>query len=295
MRIRTIHVTLLLSVLLHALALWQWVPQIRPLLSPNLRLDEPAPFDMRIEERAPPPSPPPRALPPQPRPAPEPPIAAPRPKRVEPAPQARPVQPPPPMTKPAAPTEPPDYAVQEPAPPRAPPPAPRAGIEGDFASHVEARRRARQQAEGGAPARPPPAPAEESESERASRIAAANLGLGQKPRFGEAPNGGGIFQLQRVTYDYAEYLFFGWNPDIRRNASQLITVRKGTHADIRRAVVRSMIDIIRRHEQGDFLWESRRLGRDVMLSARPADDAGLEGFLMKEFFDEGRPPAARMP
>ena len=197
------------------------------------------------------------------------------------------------MTQPALPAEPPAYSTPDPAPP--PPPVARAAPEGDFASSVEARRRAR---EGGAPAAAPsaaPVP-EESDSARANRIVAGNLGLGRKPSYNEDKTGGGIFQMQRMTYDYAEYLFYGWNKDIQRNTTQLISVRRGVHANIRQAVIRSMIGIIRDHEQGDFLWESRRLGRNVMLSARPADDAGLESFLMKEFFDEARqPPLSRAP
>jgi hypothetical protein len=50
-----------------------------------------------------------------------------------------------------------------------------------------------------------------------------------------------------------------------------------------------MIAIIREHESGDFAWESQRLGRDVSLSARTADNAGLEDFLMRDFFPEFRP------
>lgn len=164
----------------------------------------------------------------------------------------------------------------------------------DLSSYIEARRRARQQS-ASPPAPSAPAAVEESETARANRIAAANLGLGSKPSFGEDRTGGGVFQLRRVGFDSAEYLFYGWNADIRRDTTQVITVRRGLQPDIRRAVVRSMMEIIRRHEQGDFLWESRRLGRNVSLSARPADDAGLEAFLLKEFFDEERrPPLSRL-
>jgi len=185
------------------------------------------------------------------------------------------------MTRPATPAEPPAYVAPEPPPVAAPAPPPATG--GDLASYIEARRRARQS--GPAPAAPSaPAPAEESDAARANRIAAANLGLGHKPSFGTDRTGGGIFHIERVAYDRAEYLFYGWNADIRRNTTQLVTVQLGAHPDIRTAVIRSMIDIIRRHEQGDFLWESRRLGRNVTLSARPSDDAGLQDFLMKEFF-----------
>ena len=93
----------------------------------------------------------------------------------------------------------------------------------------------------------------------------------------------------RMGYDDAEFLFFGWNKEIRRKTKQLITVRKGNNSNMRIAVVRKMIAIIREHEQGDFLWESQRLGRDVTLSARARDTAGLEEFLMREFFPDTRP------
>ena len=45
-----------------------------------------------------------------------------------------------------------------------------------------------------------------------------------------------------------------------------------------------MIEIIRRHYNGDFNWESQRLDRVITLSARTADTEGLEEFLVKEFF-----------
>ena len=45
-----------------------------------------------------------------------------------------------------------------------------------------------------------------------------------------------------------------------------------------------MIAIIRESESGEFIWISHRLGRDVTLSAAPEDNAGLEDFLMREFF-----------
>jgi hypothetical protein len=45
-----------------------------------------------------------------------------------------------------------------------------------------------------------------------------------------------------------------------------------------------MITLIREHYDGNFNWESQRLGRSVVQSARPEDNAGLEAFLMMEFF-----------
>ncbi len=129
----------------------------------------------------------------------------------------------------------------------------------------------------------------EDENTRANRIAAANLGSARNLNFGYDPRkSGGVFSIRRMGYDYAEFTFLGWHKDIRRNASQLIEVRKGSNSDIRIAVVRKMISIIRDYEQGDFVWESQRLGRNLTLSARSRDNAGLEEFMMREFFDEMR-------
>ena len=179
------------------------------------------------------------------------------------------------------------------APPAPPTPAPQRVPTDDLAAYVEARRRARGESappQAQAPASPniAAAPSSEDENARANRIAAANLGLDRKPTFGEPRRGGGVFSIQRLGYDYAEFVFYGWNKDIRRNTSQVIEVRKGANPDIRIAVVRRMIQIIRDYEQADFVWESQRLGRNITLSARQRDTAGLEAFLMREFFEEGR-------
>jgi len=143
---------------------------------------------------------------------------------------------------------------------------------------LEARRRAR-----GAT---PPADIEaEDDNARSTRIIAGNLAPPRAPTFGYDPkNGGGIFEIRRIGFNDAEFVFFGWNRNIKRNSAQLIEVRKGNNADTRVAVVRKMIEIIREHEQGDFNWQSQRLGRVISLSARRIDNGGLEDFLMQEFF-----------
>ncbi|MDB5808173.1 MAG: hypothetical protein JWN94_295 [Betaproteobacteria bacterium] len=134
-------------------------------------------------------------------------------------------------------------------------------------------------------------PVAEDDRTRANRIAAANLAT-KKQTFGYDPSqGGGVFQIVRINYLDAEFLFFGWNKDIRRNTKQLIEVPKGNNADTRIAVVRKMIAIIREHEEGDFLWESQRLGRNLTLSARARDNASLEQFMMLEFFEDPQRPA----
>jgi hypothetical protein len=284
-----------LSVLVHLALVWK-IPQVTP-LRPSDEAKERGPLIVQL-------TPPPGA------PAPRPQESAPRPR--EPVPRARePVSKPQPRAAPRVPEKalersrppPPVIARSVPAPdapsvpretppPATAPPAPRPPA--DLAAYVEARRRAR----GETPAPPrtpevaaPNAPAED-ENARANRIAAANLGLGRKPTFGQdTRKGGGVFQITRRGYDYAEFLFYGWNKDISRNTTQLIEVRKGSESNIEVAIVRRMIAIIREHEDGDFLWESPRLNRTVTLSARPRDEAGLQAFLMREFFEDPRRPA----
>ena len=81
------------------------------------------------------------------------------------------------------------------------------------------------------------------------------------------------------------FAFFGWNREIKRRANMRIEVRRtADDADIRHAIVRKMMAIIREYEQEDFTWESVRLGRNIRLSARQRDNADLESFLMLEFF-----------
>jgi hypothetical protein len=170
--------------------------------------------------------------------------------------------------------------VAQPAP-LSPPPAE------DLAAYIEARRRARGESSA-------PSVAEtttESELDRRNRIVAANLGLNRTPTFGDpSRNAGGIFEIKELRYDDAQFYFFGFNKDIGRDAKQLIEVRKGDNSDIRIAVVRKMISIIRQEISGDFLWVSHRMGRQVTLSARPGDNAGLEEFIMRDVFPDASRP-----
>jgi hypothetical protein len=271
--IPTIRVAFALSLLLHAAVLWLWVPRV---LDPSSARAERGKASGSLAVRlTPPPGPATSAAPATPAsPPPPPPPSAKR------APAPRPAPAPPVLAK----KEPAPAVAAPPVAQAAPPPAPTPLIT-DFSSYLEARRRARgASAEESAPS----APTAEDERARHNRIVAENLGLNRTPTYGRERHGGGIFQLERVGYTSAEFTFFGWNKDIRRRTNQRIEVEKGTNSDIRIAVVRRMIAIIREHESEDFLWVSPRLGREVTLSARPGDTAGLEDFLMKEFFLEAR-------
>ena len=90
--------------------------------------------------------------------------------------------------------------------------------------------------------------------------------LGSEPK-----NGGGTFQIRSMDFEDAQFTFYGWNRDINRRTFQVIDVRRGTNANINIAIVRKIISIIREHEQGDFQWLSKRMGREMTLSARTQD------------------------
>ena len=272
----TIRLAFVLSLVFHAALLFGWHPREQELsLEHAERGTGGGPLVLQL---APEPS---RATSPPPSPLAAPAVQSPPARRAAPTKAAPRPSPTPPV-----------IAQAQPAPVTVPPPAAPAAaapaltpVEGDFSSFLEARRRAR----GAAPAESAPRTQEiEDERERHNQAVAANLGLNRTPTFGRDRSGGGVFQIQRLSVDTAEFIFFGWNADIRRNSTQRIEVKKGDNADIQIAVVRRMIGIIRDHESGDFTWISRRLGRDVTLSARASDNAGLEDFMLQEFFADGR-------
>jgi outer membrane biosynthesis protein TonB len=288
--IPTLWVALVLSLIVHIAALWEWLPRIPPLTLDALA---PSETDARLAVRIAPPESAPAAAAPA-----APPSSAPK---AQPPPAAKP-RPPKAVTR--APPAPSVIAVAPPAPgialpPQAsppvvaptPPPAPTSPpLEGDLSSYIASRRRARGEPEPSSRGSTASAPSAEDDIARRDRIVASNLASINSQTFGEPRNSGGIFSITRMGYTDAEFTFFGWNKDIRRRASQRIEVQQGANSDIRIAVIRKMIAIIREHEQGDFLWESRRLGRNISLSARPDDNAGLEDFMMREFFDVSGAP-----
>ena len=154
---------------------------------------------------------------------------------------------------------------------------------GDLLAYVEARRLAR--GDFAEPRDEPGTRPAEDEKARANSFAMANLAQERQLTFGYDPSrSGGVFKIERLGYDYAEFTFVGWNQDVRRRTKQLIEVRKGSNSDIRIAVIRKMISIIRSYEPVEFNWESQRLGRSITLSSQMRDNSGLEDFMMREFF-----------
>ncbi|KFI08044.1 hypothetical protein [Massilia sp. BSC265] len=155
----------------------------------------------------------------------------------------------------------------------------------DMQAFIEARRRQR----GAATGSEQPA-AEESESAKGMRNALANIaainGRGREDR----NESGGVFSVSNKTFHSMDLKFRGWNPNFQRRWLTQVTVEQGNEPDIEIAVVKKMIELIRREKTGDFEWDSHRLGRIVKLSARPQDTDQLMTFLFKEMFPEYKPP-----
>ena len=158
----------------------------------------------------------------------------------------------------------------------------------DFSQALAARQQARRNQNGGAPDE-----VVESDDQRANRIAKANIAAQQRSASPgqDQSQAGGIFEMKHTGLHEAEFVFNGWNRDFRRKLGKTYEVKQGNNPDIRIAVVRQMIEIIREQQPGDFEWYSYRLkGRSVIMSARPKDQKELEAFLLKEFY-EGDPRA----
>lgn len=266
MRRKTL-IALLGTLLIHALLFWairglQQKPKIQPVGGKS------APIYLQLDKLPPPP----------PEPEPEPPKAEPTPRPQKPKAVAKPI-PRPPRPTVAAPSNaitlptPSPIAAPEPQPPAPPAPAPVAAsapLPGeDMAAYI-----ARRKAERGASEPQPP-------SEDEIRMAKIRRNL--------QPEGtSGVFQITSKGMTTAQFSFRGWNNYGSNSHSQLINVEVGNDGDIEHAIVRRMIALIRQYYTGDFNWDSQRLGRVQKLSARLEDNAGLEIFLMKEFFGPSR-------
>jgi len=173
------------------------------------------------------------------------------------------VEPPPPEPKPEA--------KPEEAPPM------------DMAEYI-----ARKRAQRGAPE--PSQTEEESEAARGTRNALANIAKINNRGRDDANESGGIFSISNKTFHSMDLKFRGWNQNFKRRWLTSVTVEQGSEPDVETAVVKKMIELIRREKTGDFEWESHRLGKVVTMSARPKDTAELHAFLMKEMFPNYSPP-----
>ena len=94
----------------------------------------------------------------------------------------------------------------------------------------------------------------------------------------------GIFEITSLNGRNATFTFLGWTTSLSNAKKQFFEVEAKSGQDVRLIMIKRMISLIREHYQGDFDWDSHRLGKVIKLSARPEDNAGLEDFIMTEFF-----------
>ena len=119
-------------------------------------------------------------------------------------------------------------------------------------------------------------------------VATANLARNLQSLSGRGGTSG-VFQIIQKGHRSGQFAFRGWTTGGGRGDwKEVIEVDAGPQGDIELAMVRKMIELIRQHYQENFNWESYRLGRVIVLSARMEDSAGLEAFLLREFFGLGR-------
>jgi outer membrane biosynthesis protein TonB len=251
-----------ISLLIHAIILFFVVPKIQ-----MEKIEEPTTFEVVLA---------------QPEIKPEPLPQEPIPERIpEPVPEVKPIEKPKVITqKPNKNAKPPVFTVPEvltteksmPEKVEKPP-------ETDMFAALNAKRAAREQGESEAAKINAEAVAREiSPSEDEKRD--ANI----KRNFQNGTNG--IFEILRLESQSASFTFLGWTSSLSNARREFFEVEAPRGQDVRLVMVRRMISLIRVHYQGDFDWESRRLGRTIVKSARVEDSAELEDFLMQEFFGQ---------
>lgn len=145
----------------------------------------------------------------------------------------------------------------------------------DFMSMIIAKRAQRAAAEAAAGGR--------GREPSADEIAMANINRNTRS-LTQRDGTSGVFQILSKGHRAAQFSFNGWTGDRSNSRRDVIEVDAGLNGNIEIAIIRRMIELIRTHYKGDFNWDSRRLGRVVVLSARVEDSTGLEEFMMREFF-----------
>lgn len=163
--------------------------------------------------------------------------------------------------------------VKEPSPPPLPKPTPDEAPPEDMMALVKRNQAKRRTEQGESPTGD--GQSAMSESQKRDEVIKRNLKMGVN----------GLFSINYLGTTNAEFVFRGWTNDYSTAKRQVIQVSVESGGDIKRAVVKRMIKLIRVHYDGDFKWESHRLGKVLTLSARPQDNAGLEDFLMQEMFE----------
>lgn len=147
----------------------------------------------------------------------------------------------------------------------------------DMASYIKAQQAKRQAQE---------ADAARQNAEALAREMAPSLAQAREERIKNNFKNGtnGIFEITSFSPRRAAFTFKGWINDYSSARRESYEVEAGAGEDIRLVMIRKMISLIREHYDGNFKWQSQRLGGLITMSARPEDSEDLEDFMMKEFF-----------
>jgi hypothetical protein len=204
-------------------------------------------------------------------------------KQPEPPQQAKPVKKPTPQPRQIARAKPSSSAPRRQALPlsNSPTAITQAPPEMDMSTMLNAARERRRSSEDSA-ARENAAARAAEQGPSANEIAQANIDF--QARKARGP-GNGMFELLSKGPRIAQYSFFWASAGSSRKTRRTITVDAGLNGDVEKAIINSMIELIRSDVSKDyFLYESDKLGRTVTLSARIEDTVGLRNFLLREFF-----------
>lgn len=96
----------------------------------------------------------------------------------------------------------------------------------------------------------------------------------------------GIFEITSLEARSASFSFNGWTNSFSSARREFFEVLAQSGQDVRLVMIKKMISLIRQYYKGDFNWDSHRLNRTIVLSARLEDNTGLEEFMMIEFFGQ---------
>jgi len=264
-------IALTLSLIVHALLLVIFVPRLfeKPAVTAS---QEPMTVQLGLPA---PPEPSPPAIIPEPEPEPKPAVQ----HVAKPKPVASPKAPVAPVIaadKPSTSTF--SVPVVPPVPKPTPAPTPDANAPTDMMAYVNAARARRQETDDFA-ARENAAAVAKERGPSAEEIRDANI-----KRNLQQQGTNGVFQILSLNDHSGQFSFLGWTGEYSSARREVFEVEVGATGDIQRAMVRKMIELIRRHYTGDFNWESQRLGHVVIKSARIEDNDELENFLLQEFF-----------
>ena len=161
--------------------------------------------------------------------------------------------------------------------------------EDDMMARINARRAAREAAENEAAQENAAAAAASGGPSLDQRIA-ANINRA-KPSTTDGT--GGVFEVKfPLGVREGSFKFNGWNP-AKDNWHESYTVDAGEGGNVRLAIVKKVIEVIRKYKKDEFEFESHRLGHPVHMSARPEYNDQLEAFLMQELFAEDVSTARR--